>query len=394
MAIKNVDDPFAQFARFLAKDLIENENFELVPGSVVKVQTMRGDQEIINLDLTPFQAKVCPASASKYFSTVETVSHLLSAYEAAKQDHVFEINYPDAMLHVSPNATQFLKDIFTRAQQVLTDQQAKLVGGWLANLDVYTAVKSVESLLNSRADVALLEEAQQKNWMVHFDHLAIRCGNKAYEDAERVVDMLKEHHGYVSTQFPEEAFYQFPDGWNAYPLYKILENGQVLRLFIDQSDAGNRKQIIQHWNRVYGYTAHHLAIRATVVKDNIRHAVSLDDVMAALKKRGIEIMTPTGEYTSGLLLQVFTRPEKNTAIPEDLRRSIVQHGSELNQTIENGKLLELVSRKEMSTELAQKLFALYGLKYDVTNPVHSAPIYHYFLPAQAAHVIRTSVQTN
>lgn len=389
-----MDDSFAQFARLLAKELIENANFELYPESVVKVQTTRGDQEIINLDLTPFNARQHPVTAAKYFSTVESVSHLLSAYEAAKQDHVFEINYPDAMLHVFPYADQFLKNIFVRAQQLLTDQQAKLVGSWLTNLDVYTAVKSVESLLNSRADVALLEVAQQQNWAVHFDHLAIRCGSKSYGDAERVVDMLKEHHGYVSTQFPEEAFYQFPDGWNAYPLYKILENGQVLRLFIDQSDAGNRAQIIQHWNRVYGYTAHHLAIRTTVVKDDQRQAVSLQDVMAALKKRGIEIMTPTGEYTSGLLLQVFTKPEKNTAIPEDIKHTIAQHGSELNQMIENGKLLELVSRKEMSTESARKLFALYGLKFDITNPVHSAPVYQYFLPAQAAHVIRTSVQTN
>ncbi|WP_455201716.1 hypothetical protein [Kaarinaea lacus] len=389
-----MEDSFVQFARLLAKDLIENVNFELFPESVVKVQTTRGDQEIINLDLTPFKARPHPVTAARYFSSVDSVSHLLSAYEAAKHDHVFEINYPDAMLHVSAYANQFLKDIFTRAQQMLTDHQARLVGSWLAELDVYTAVKSVESLLNSRADVALLEEAQRQNWTVHFDHLAIRCGSKAYGDAERVVDMLKEYHGYVSTQFPEEAFYQFPDGWNAYPLYKILENGQVLRLFIDQSDAGNRAQIIQHWNRVYGYTAHHLAIRATVVGDGQRHAVPLQDVMAVLEKRSIEIMTPTGEYTSGLLLQVFTRPEKNTAIPEEIKRSIAQHGSELNQMIENGKLLELVSRREMPTELARQLFALYGLKFDIDNPVHSAPIYQYFLPAQAAHVIRTSVHTS
>jgi len=391
---KYVDDPFAQFARLLAKELIENENFKLFPESTGKVQTARGDQEIINLDLTPFQAKLCPVTAAKYFSSVESVSHLLSAYEAAKQDHVFEINYPDAMLHVSAYADQFLKDIFTRAQQLLTDHQATLVGSWLSNLDVYTAVKSIESLLNSRADVVLLEVAQQQNWTVHFDHLAIRCGSKAYGDAERVVEMLKDHHGYVSTQIPEEAFYQFPDGWNAYPLYKILENGQVLRLFIDQSDAGNRAQIIQHWNRVYGYTAHHLAIRATIVKDDQRQAVSLHDIMAALRKRDIDIMTPTGEYTSGLLLQVFTRPEKNTAIPEDIKRPIIKHGSELNQMIENGKLLELVSRREMSADLAKKLFALYALKFEIANPLHSAPIYQYFLPAQAAHVIRTSVQTS
>ena len=392
--VKHVDDPFAHFARLLAKELIENEKFELFPESAVKIQTTRGDHEIINLDLTPFKAKALPVTAAKYFSSVESVSHLLSAYEAAKQDHVFETNYPDALLHVSAYADQFLKDIFARAQQLLTDHQATLVGAWLAKLDVYTAVKSVESLLNSRADVALLEEARQQDWTVHFDHLAIRCGSKAYGDAERVVDMLKEYHGYVSTQFLGEAFYQFPDGWNVYPLYKILENGQVLRLFIDQSDAGNRSQIIQHWNRVYGYTAHHLAIRATVEKDDQRHAVLLADIMAALNKRGIDIMTPTGEYTSGLLLQVFTRPEKNTTIPEDLKHSIVQHGSELNQMIENGKLLELVSRKEMPKELAKKLFALYGLKFDIANPVHSAPVYQYFLPAQAAHVIRTSVQTS
>jgi hypothetical protein len=388
-----VNDPFAELARQLARELIENDQFDPFPGSLAKVQVARGDEEIVTLDLTPFKANVQSVSAARYFSSVDTVSHLLSAYEAAKHDHVFETNYPDAMLRVSDYAQEFLQTVFKRAQQLLTDNQAVLVGKWLAELDVYTAVKSVESLLNSRADVALLEEAQQRNWTVHFDHLAIRCGSKANGDAERVVEMLKEYHGYVSTQFPEEAFYQFPDGWNAYPLYKVLENGQVLRLFIDQSDADHQTQIIQHWNHVYGYTAHHLAIRATVVEDEQRLAVPLADVMNALSQRDIGIMTPTGEYTSGLLLQVFTRPEKNTAIPETLKQSIAQYSPDLAVMIENGKLLELVSRKEMATDKARRLFDLYGLKYDVNNPVHSAPIYQYFLPAQAAHVIRTSVQT-
>ena len=388
-----MNDPFAEFARQLARELIENDQFDPFPGSLSKVQVGRGDEEIVTLDLTPFKANVQAVGAARYFSSVDTVSHLLSAYEAAKHDHVFETNYPDAMLRVSDYAQEFVQTIFRRAQQSLTDNQALLVGKWLAELDVYTAVKSVESLLNSRADVSLLEEAQQQNWTVHFDHLAIRCGSKANGDAERVVEMLKEYHGYVSTQFPEEAFYQFPDGWNAYPLYKVLENGQVLRLFIDQSDAHHQTQIIQHWNHVYGYTAHHLAIRATIVEDEQRLAVPLSDVMNALSQRGIGIMTPTGEYTSGLLLQVFTRPEKNTAIPETLKQSIAQYSPDLAVMIENGKLLELVSRKEMATDKARRLFDLYGLKYDVNNPVHSAPIYQYFLPAQAAHVIRTSVQT-
>ena len=389
----SVNDSFTELAQQLARELVENDQFDPFPGSQAKVQVARGDEEIVTLDLTPFKATVQSVSAARYFSSVDAVPHLLSAYEAAKHDHVFETNYPDAMLRVSDYAQEFLQTIFKRAQQLLTDNQAAMVGKWLAELDVYTAVKSVESLLNSRADVALLEEAQQRNWTVHFDHLAIRCGSRANGDAERVVEMLKEYHGYVSTQFPEEAFYQFPDGWNAYPLYKILENGQVLRLFIDQSDAGHQTQIIQHWNHVYGYTAHHLAIRATVVEDEQRLAVPLADVMNALSQRNIGIMMPTGEYTSGLLLQVFTRPEKNTAIPETLKQSIAQYSPDLAVMIENGKLLELVSRKEMATDKARRLFDLYGLKYDVNNPVHSAPIYQYFLPAQAAHVIRTSVET-
>jgi len=388
-----VDDDFSQFAKLVAKELIDNGNFEPIVDQPCRVQTTRGDHEIISLDLTPFKAKLQPATASKYFTSVASVSHLLSAYEAAKNDHVFENNLPDAMQNVSAYASEFLQGIFTRAQQMLTDSQAVLVGKWLSNLDVYTAVKSVESLLNSRADVVLLEEAQNKGWDIHFDHLAIRCGSKAGQDAERIVAMLQEHHGYVATQVEDEAYYQFPDGWNAYPLYKMLGNGQVLRLFIDQSDADYKTQIIQHWNRVYGYTAHHLAIRATILEDGQRVAVTLQDIMAALNRRGIDIMTPTGEYTAGLLLQVFTRPEKNTAIPDDLKRSIAQYGDDLNRMIENGKLLELVSRKELPTDLASKLFSLYKLKFDVENPVHSAPVYQYFLPAQAAHVIRTSVQT-
>ncbi|MGD8639905.1 MAG: hypothetical protein PVG89_04715 [Gammaproteobacteria bacterium] len=387
------DDPYFDFARLLARESLENANFQAVTDSAVKIQTHRNDQEIVTLDLTPFKARPKPVTAGRYFGNVETVSHLVSAYEAARQDHVFEDSLPDAMTHVSGYAGDFMQNIFARAQHTLTDSQAALLGRWLTNLDVYTAVKSVESLLNSRADIALLEEAAQRNWMVHFDHLAIRCGTKGREDAEHVAAMLKEHHDYVSAQIPEEAFYQFPDGWNAYPLYKMLDNGQQLRLFIDQSDADNNTQIIQHWNYVYGYTAHHLAIRASVVQDDARVAVPLVDIMDALRKRGIDIMTPTGEYTDGLLLQVFTKPELNTSIPDALKQQIIQHGKDLGRMIENGKLLELVSRKEMSTELAVQLFALYGLKFDVNNPVHSAPVYQYFLPAQAAHVIRTSVQT-
>ncbi len=62
--------------------------------------------------------------------------------------------------------------------------------------------------------------------------------------------------------------------------------------------------------------------------------------------------------------------------------------------VENGKLTELVSRREMPTDFAQRYFSLCGITYNADNPQHSAPCYNYFLPAQAAHVINTSVQLN
>ncbi len=63
-------------------------------------------------------------------------------------------------------------------------------------------------------------------------------------------------------------------------------------------------------------------------------------------------------------------------------------------SIENGKLLELVSRREMTELLKPAYFALYDIEFDSENPLHSAPVYPYFLPVQAAHVIRTSVQVS
>ena len=97
-------------------------------------------------------------------------------------------------------------------------------------------------------------------------------------------------------------------------------------------------------------------------------------------------------YTLGMLQQVFTNPEKNRQIPHELKTEIAAFGEDLPETIENAKLLEIVSRKEMPLDLAIEFFTLYGLKFDVNNPLHSAPVYQYFLPAQAAHVIKTSTQ--
>lgn len=351
-----------------------------------------GSNRTAVLNLVPFRAKPTSFTAAKFFSSVSTIRELLGAYRAARRSMRFENDLPQAMTTVNDYANTFLTQILNDAAATYSDKQASLVAAWVKDLDVYCAVKAVESLLNSRADIALLEIARERNWAVHFDHLAIRCGTKSRLDAERITQLLLTEHGYAASQVPEEEYYQFPDGWNAYPVYKLLSNGQVLRLFVDQSDAEHPAQIIQHWNRVYGYTAHHLAMRATRLEHNQRVAVPLEEVMAALKQRGIGIMTPTGEYTAGLLLQVFTQPERNGQIPTDLKSVLEAIDPQLGKTIENAKLLELVSRREMEPAAAEKLYALYGMRYDRGNPLQSAPIYTYFLPAQAAHVIKTSQQ--
>jgi hypothetical protein len=54
----------------------------------------------------------------------------------------------------------------------------------------------------------------------------------------------------------------------------------------------------------------------------------------------------------------------------------------------------MVSRREVPEAFARRFFDLYGLRHDPAQPLHSVPGYQYFLPAQAAHVIKTSVQTS
>ncbi len=381
------------FAANVARSLLdENPAFQGSANKKQAIQAIGDTAKLFTLDLTPFIAQPQPVSAYSLFNGIDDVSHLLAAYQTAKHSLRFEMDLPDAATHVSAYADDFINMALAKANATLNHHHAKLIANWVKNLDIYCAVKSIESFFYSKADLTLLEIAPKYGWDVIFDHLAIRCGNQANLDAERIASLLKDEHGYSTTQFSGEAYYQFPDGWNAYPVYKMLENGQTLRIFVDQSDAHAPTQIIQHWNHIYGYTAHHLAIRATTLQDGERIAVPLQTVMAALEEAGVNIMSPTGHYTSGLLMQVFTQPEKNREIPVELKKQISTYGEQLGKTIENAKLLEIVSRMEMPPELAEAYFSLYGIQYHPANPLHSAPYYQYFLPAQAAHVIKTSQQ--
>lgn len=378
------------FASDLAKSLVaRNKLFSLATNQAVKVQAKQGENAIASLDLTPFNAKTAPITAYPFFANVKNSSQLIMAYQTAKESCTFEEDLAGATENISDYATEFQHDILQSAND-LACYQIQLIANFVKNLDTYCAIKSVESLLNSKADIALLEVAAQKGWNVHFDHLAIRCASDQTADSKKISQLLINEHGYTASQVDEEIHYQFPDGWNAYPVYKMLENGQTLRVFVDQSDVDDKHQIIQHWNHIYGYTAHHLAMRATRTVNQQKEDIPLDEVIQALTEHGISILSPTGAYTDGLLLQVFTRPERNQSIPVELIRKLQKLGNNLDRIIENGKLLEVVSRTEMRVEYAIRFYALYDIKYDATNPLHSVPVYTYFLPTQAAHVIKTS----
>jgi hypothetical protein len=387
-----VNSNFVRFGRDLAQSLRdEDTHLRLARDTATRV-LVPSSGGTTSLDLTPVVMKPQPVTAMRYFAAIDTVQDLLCAYQEAKQETLLENADPTLQSHVHAYAHDFLKALLSRAVKSVSDAEAQRIAGWVRHFDVYSAVKSVESLLNSETERILLEVAEAKNWCLYFDHLAIRCGSSANQACLRVSRILQDRHGYRPSQVEGEREYRFPDGWTAYPLYKLLENGQVLRLFLDESDGTDPLQIIQHWNRVYGYTAHHLAVRATRRTQSGHIAITLPELTQALQEHGVSIMAPTGEHTRGLLVQVFAQPERNPHVPDDIKRDLRALGSDLHVTIENGKLLELLSRREMSPEFATRFFALYGLTYEAQNPLHSAPIYPYFLPAQAAHVIRTSVQ--
>ena len=382
----------SDFATGLASYLQQAEQgLSVCPQSSSKLLAKREDGQQVSLDLTLVQATPEPVTAAFWFAGVKTAQALLTAYDLCRAECLFEPSLVQTMLRVHHYAEQFRQRILMHAQAELNDDEACLIAQWVAQLDTYSAIKAIESLLNSPADRALLLIARQRQWTVYMDHLAIRCGSQQYGDALRIRDYLCQHFAYVSPQAAGQEFYQFDDGWDAYPVYKMLDNGLMLRLFIDESSTGFPAQIIQHWNHVYGYTAHHLALRVAYFSSGSLTAVPLETVITALAEHGVKTMKPTGDYTCGLLEQVFTEPSHTADVPTAIKQTLSVYYRGLEQVIENGKLIELVSRREMPVHFAERYFSQYGITYDATNSLHSAPCYSYFLPAQAAHVIRTSI---
>ena len=178
-------NPYSSFANSLARHLLEHEagfNSDSKQKQILHVHC--NDSQVFALDMTPFIATPAAVSARQWFDGVNCVSTLLSAYQAAKQSLPFEMDFPEARKNVSAYAEDFLSALLSRANAALTDQQAALIANWVKHLDVYCAVKSVESFLYSHADLKLLEIAPDYGWDVVFDVMASRGGSQEYKDAE------------------------------------------------------------------------------------------------------------------------------------------------------------------------------------------------------------------
>jgi len=382
-----------KFAHKLVNELIQIDNNWLrdeVDHEIVKIENEQ--HQLINLNLTPFDSVKCNDIAEKYFEAVKSIDGLIDVYKQIRKDFNFESDLSAFSMSISVYANEFLDTIFREARKTLLPDDVELIVNFVKNLDCYTAVKSIESLLYSHSDLELLRIAKAQDWVVHFDHLAIRCGSSANESAQQVAKLLTEQYNYSHPKIKTEKFYLFEEGWSAYPLYKVLTNGQVLRIFVDQSEVSFPNQIIQHWNQVYGFTAHHLALRITKIEGDTRVAIPLQKIIKLMTEHNREVLTPTGYYTNGLLSQVFTKPEKNKHIPVTIMTAKKVISKKLPDMLLNAKLLEIVSRKEMSSALAKQYYKLYDIEYNSKSDLHSAVYYQYFLPAQAAHVIKSSIE--
>ena len=354
-----------------------------------EVMVLNEKKQEVLLDLTPLHLETKEVTAESFFNKITNADSLIQAYHKAKKSLPFEEDDPHAQSHVSSYAHHYMTHALESAQ-TLNDQQCQLIANFVKNLDIYTAVRSCETFFANRDNLLLLSVAKEQGWSVIFDHLAIRTGSKDREDARRIADYLIKYHGYTYLPVEGQKYYEFSQGWSAYIIYKQLQNGMLLRLFIDQSD--HNTQIIQHWNHAYGYTPHHLGLRCVQAHPHGIHALTILEVAQALKEKNVTILEPTGLYTKGLLEQVFTKPQRDENLPLILKETFDSYDPKLFEIIKNAKLLEIVSRRELPFEFKKLYFKALGLEFEEENPLHSAVFYNFFLPAQAAHVIKSSVE--
>jgi len=355
----------------------------------VPLQLPDTQQTSASYNLTPVDVPMEVADASS-FQQVKTIDELISQYWSVRNDNPFEHDIPGAMDNIHPWADEFLEQLMANAASQFDDQDAQLIAQLASTLDIYTAIKTIESLLNDPQDITLLKLAKQNNWQAHLDHIVIRCGNQKHEDGERLFNFLMKYHHYYPPQHIEDAYLLSNQGWNAYPLYKVMVNGQMIRIFIDQSDSEHKQHAIQHWNHSYGYTPHHIGLRFTTKKSNSRIAVPLPAIINELQKQSILVFNPAKLTTTDLLQNVLIKPHKLNHLPDDIMHGLAEKESELTAALTHGKLIGLVSRLELPENLKQKWFRLYQIAYDSTNPIHSVPAFNLFSPVDSSNQLNLS----
>lgn len=348
----------------------------------IPLQLPDAQQTVSSYNLTPVDVPMEVADASS-FQQVNTIDELISQYWSVRNDNPFEHDIPDAMDNIHPWADEFLQQLMADAASQFDDRDAQLISKFVSTLDIYAAIKTIESLLNDPQDIALLKLAKQNNWQAHLDHIVIRCGNQKHEDGERLFNFLMKYHHYYPPQHIEDAYLLSNQGWNAYPLYKVMVNGQMIRIFIDQSDSEHEQHTILHWNHSYGYTPHHIGLRFTTEKSNSRMSVPLPAIINQLQKQNIQVFNPTDLNSTNLLQKVLIKPHKQNHLPADIMQGLAKKDPVLNTALTQGKLIGLVTRLELPENLKQKWFRLYQIAYDSTNPIHSVPAFNLFSPVDS-----------
>ncbi len=336
----------------------------------------------VSFNLSPVDLPLEVADAQQQFQQVQTINSLISQYWEVRRTHHFEHDIPAAMDNIHPWADDFLEALMASASAHFTDQDACLIAKFVSTLDSYAAIKTIESLLNNPQDVLLLRIAKENDWQVHLDHIAIRCGNQRNEDAERIFNFLMKHHHYYPPQHIEEAYLLSTEGWSAYPLYKVMNNGQLIRIIVSQADSEHAQQAIQHWNHVYGYTAHHIGLRLT--KHNAeegRQQVSLTEISQSQQSTIFKLNTVI--KSANLMHQVLLNTAKPNLLPNDILTAAQSFNPEILTILRQGKLIELISRLELPDTLKEKWFKLYQIRYEPSNPIHSVPAFNLFSPLKA-----------
>lgn len=156
-----LSNPHREFASMLAGTVLRDQGrLRLDFDRPERVGTTNESGDAVSLNLVPFRAPLSKATAAAFFTGVRSLEQLFSAYREATRALPFEIDLAEARERLHPFADAFMQTLFEEAKRSLQDSDAERIAQWVRDFDIYVAVKVVESLLNSKADLALLRSGR------------------------------------------------------------------------------------------------------------------------------------------------------------------------------------------------------------------------------------------